>query len=84
MPFKVTLRRYSGPTVLGFVLAIAAYAVSLPLFWWMSPVILGLLLTIPLAMVTSSGVLGRAARRLGLLVIPEERIRLPLSAAPTN
>ena len=73
MPFKVTLRRYFSPTVLGFILAIAAYAVSLPLFWWMSPVILGLLLTIPVATVTSSAVLGRAARRLGLLVIPEER-----------
>ncbi len=73
LPFKVTLRRYFSPTVLGFILAIAAYAVSLPLFWWMSPVILGLLLTVPLATVTSSGVLGRAARRLGLLVTPEER-----------
>jgi membrane glycosyltransferase len=73
MPFKVTLRRYFSPTVLGLLLAIAAYAVSLPLFWWMSPVILGLLLTIPLATVTASGVLGRAAGRLGLLVIPEER-----------
>jgi len=73
MPFKVTLRRYFSPTVLGLLLAMAAYAVSIPLFWWMSPVILGLLLTIPLATVTASGVLGRAAGRLGLLVIPEER-----------
>ena len=73
MPFKVTLRRYFSPTVLGLLLAMAAYAVSIPLFWWMSPVILGLLLTIPLATVTASSVLGRAAGRLGLLVIPEER-----------
>jgi membrane glycosyltransferase len=74
MAFKATLRRYSSPTGLGVILAAAAYAVSLPLFWWMSPVIVGLLLTIPLAMVTSSAALGRFARRLGFLVIPEEQL----------
>jgi membrane glycosyltransferase len=73
IPFKITLRRYSSPTGLGLVLAIAAYAVSLPLFWWMSPVIVGLLLTIPLERLTSSAAFGRAVRRLGFLAIPEER-----------
>ena len=47
---------------------------SLPFFWWMSPVILGLLLAVRLAMVTSSAAIGKAMRSLGLLVIPEERI----------
>jgi membrane glycosyltransferase len=71
-PFKATLRRYAGSTLTGFVLAAAASAVSLPLFWWMSPVILGLLLAVPLAMLTSSAAVGKAMRSLGLLVIPEE------------
>jgi membrane glycosyltransferase len=71
-PFKTTLRRYAGSTLTGFVLAAAASAVSLPLFWWMSPVILGLLLAVPLAMLTSSTAVGKAMRTLGLLVIPEE------------
>ena len=53
-PFKATLRKYAGSTLTGFILAAAASAVSLPLFWWMSPVILGLLLAVPLAMLTSS------------------------------
>jgi membrane glycosyltransferase len=71
-PFKATLRRYAGSTLIGLILAAAASAVSLPLFWWMSPVILGLLLAVPLAMLTSSAAIGKAMRSLGLLVIPEE------------
>jgi membrane glycosyltransferase len=72
-PFKATLRRYAGPTVLGVALATAAYAVSVPLFLWMSPVILGLLLASPMAALTASSALGHATRRLGLLLTPEER-----------
>jgi membrane glycosyltransferase len=71
-PFEATLRRYAGSTLIGLILAAAASAVSLPLFWWMSPVILGLLLAVPLAMLTSSAAVGKAMRSLGLLVIPEE------------
>jgi membrane glycosyltransferase len=36
------------------------------------PCILGLLLAVPLAMLTSSAAVGKAMRSLGLLVIPEE------------
>jgi membrane glycosyltransferase len=73
MPFRVILRRYAWPTAAGIFLAVAAYAVSLPLLFWMSPVILGLLLAVPLAALTSGSSVGHAARRLGLLVVPEER-----------
>jgi membrane glycosyltransferase len=45
---------YSVPTLVGVAMAVAAYAVSLPLLLWMTPVILGLLLSIPIAMVSSS------------------------------
>jgi membrane glycosyltransferase len=55
-------------------LAAAAYAVSVPLFLWMSPVIVGLLLASPMAALTASAALGHATRRLGLLLTPEERV----------
>jgi membrane glycosyltransferase len=48
------VRTYSVPTLVGVAMAAAAYAVSLPLLLWMTPVILGLLLSIPIAMVSSS------------------------------
>jgi membrane glycosyltransferase len=47
-------RKLAGPTLCGLVLSLCAYAVSLPLLLWMSPVVLGLLLSIPLGIITSS------------------------------
>jgi membrane glycosyltransferase len=46
--------------------------ISPPFLLWMSPVILGLVLAIPLSAVTGQPVWGRAFRRWGLLVTPEE------------
>jgi membrane glycosyltransferase len=46
--------KLAGPTLCGLVLFLSAYAVSLPLLLWMSPVVVGLLLSIPLGMITSS------------------------------
>jgi len=47
-------RKLAGPTLCGLALSLCAYAVSLPLLLWMSPVLLGLLLSIPLGIITSS------------------------------
>ncbi|MGY4511404.1 glucans biosynthesis glucosyltransferase MdoH [Bradyrhizobium sp. USDA 3650] len=47
-------RKLAGPTLCGLALAVSAYAVSFPLLLWMSPVIVGLLLSIPLGLITSS------------------------------
>lgn len=47
-------RKFAGPTLCGLVLALSAYAVSWPLLLWMSPVVVGLLLAIPLGIKTSS------------------------------
>ncbi|MBV8752909.1 MAG: glucans biosynthesis glucosyltransferase MdoH [Hyphomicrobiales bacterium] len=71
LPLREIVRGYLGQTALGVALAAAAYAISLPLLWWMSPVILGLLLAVPLAALTARP--DRGLRALGLLAIPEER-----------
>lgn len=47
-------RQLAGPTLCGLALSLSAYAVSLPLLLWMSPVVVGLLLSIPLGIMTSS------------------------------
>jgi len=67
------VRQYAFPTLLGLLLAAAAYAVSTPLLLWMSPVVAGLILAIPVATMTSRAGVGRGLRRLGLLLTPEER-----------
>jgi membrane glycosyltransferase len=60
-------RKLAGPTLWGLALAVSAYAVSLPLLLWMSPVVVGLLLSIPLGLMTSSRL-----RRAGLFATPED------------
>ncbi|HEY6025440.1 MAG TPA: glucans biosynthesis glucosyltransferase MdoH [Pseudolabrys sp.] len=66
-------RAYAFPTMLGAALGAGAYAVSAPLLLWMSPVVVGLLLAIPIAAVTARASVGRALRAAGLLLTPEER-----------
>ena len=61
-------------TAFGLVLAGTAWAVSPALFAWMSPVLLGLALAVPLVSLTAGRGAGLALRRLGLLRIPEEAV----------
>jgi membrane glycosyltransferase len=71
--FGQVARQYARHTLFGVALGIAAWTVSMPLLLWMSPVILGWLLAIPLAALTASPAVGRTARRIGLLRTPEEQ-----------
>ncbi|MBN8929037.1 MAG: glucan biosynthesis glucosyltransferase H [Rhodospirillales bacterium 69-11] len=72
IPLRETARAYRRHTLLGLALAGIAWAVSPSLAIWMTPVILGLALAIPLAALTGQRKVGLALRRLGLLRIPEE------------
>ena len=65
---RETMRSYAMPTLFGLAMAISAYAVSLPLLFWMLPVIIGLLFAIPIALLSSGG--KRRDRR--LFRTPEE------------
>ena len=49
-----TIRRYALPSLMGILMAATAYAVSLPLLFWMAPVIVGLLLAVPIGLVSST------------------------------
>ena len=72
LPLRDVARRYGWHTAFGLLLALAAYGVSFSLFAWMTPVIAGLLLAIPLAQWSASPAAGRALRRMKLLLVPEE------------
>jgi membrane glycosyltransferase len=52
-PVRELVRKYAAPTLFGAVMAASAFAVSVPLLLWMAPVILGLLLSVPIAMLSS-------------------------------
>jgi len=53
LPREELIRKYALPTLFGIAMAATAYAVSLPLLFWMAPVIVGLLLCLPIAMLSS-------------------------------
>ncbi|MBO4221378.1 glucans biosynthesis glucosyltransferase MdoH [Bradyrhizobium neotropicale] len=59
-------RKYGVPTAFGVLMAASAYAVSLPLLLWMSPVIVGLLFAIPIGAYTAK------PRMKALFATPEE------------
>ncbi len=72
LPWSGLLRSYGGMTLLGMLMGGIAYAISPALAAWMSPVILGLVLSMPIVALTSSRKLGLALRRWGIFRIPEE------------
>ena len=81
VPWRDIVRAYLPHTVAGVMLGVASALVSLPLLLWMTPVVLGLALAIPLAGLSARRSVGAAAARLGLLGTPEERGKPPVLAA---
>jgi len=73
LPIGQVARLYWRHTAFGLAFGVAAFLVSPYLAAWMSPVVAGLALAIPLAAWTARRGAGQALRRLGLLLIPEER-----------
>ncbi|WP_035696130.1 glucans biosynthesis glucosyltransferase MdoH [Bradyrhizobium liaoningense] len=59
-------RKYGVPTLCGVAMAASAYAVSLPLLLWMSPVVVGLLFAVPIGALTARPASGK------LFATPEE------------
>ncbi len=66
------LKSYGGLSVFGAMIGAIALAVSPPLAAWMSPVVLGMVLAVPVVALTSSRVPGQWLQRHRFLSIPEE------------
>jgi membrane glycosyltransferase len=72
LPFSGLLRSYGGLTLLGVLVGGMAYLISPGLAAWMAPVILGLVLSIPIVMLTSARAPGQWLRRRRIFCTPEE------------
>jgi len=70
--FKEAALAHGGHTLTGVVVGVLSYQYVPAFFWWFTPVLLGLLLSIPVSMLSSSIALGRKSRELGLFLTPEE------------
>jgi len=70
VPRDELIRKYALPTLLGILMAASAYAVSLPLLLWMAPVVVGLLLSVPIATLSSTA--GSGPAQSSLFGTPEQ------------
>ncbi len=66
------LQRHWGHTMIGLIWGIFMWRLETELFWWFTPVLAGMALSIPLSVFTSRRHLGARARALGLFLSPEE------------
>jgi membrane glycosyltransferase len=71
--FSEAVSAHGTQTLIGLAAGFISYFYVPDFFWWLSPVLCGAVLSIPISMLSSSSQLGRVARYLGLFVIPEER-----------
>jgi membrane glycosyltransferase len=72
LSLKEAVVAHGGQTLIGMISGILSYLYIPDFFWWFTPVLAGLLLVIPISMLSSSTHLGSLARKLGLFLIPEE------------
>ncbi len=70
--FKEAALAHGGHTLIGVVAGVLSYRYVPAFFWWFIPVLAGLVLSIPVSMLSSSIALGHKARDLGLFLTPEE------------
>jgi membrane glycosyltransferase len=73
LPFGWVMRYHILHMIVGLGLAILTYSASWPLFFWLLPATLGLLLAGPLSALSARRSVGEFVKRLGIFVSPEER-----------
>ncbi len=71
--WKEAFERHIGHTILGVLTTYVVYDQLPALFYWMLPVTIGLMLSIPLSVLSSYEGLGRFAFKHNWFVIPEEK-----------
>ncbi len=70
--FLAALSRHKWHVIIGLVWGAVILLIAPRYIWWMSPILVGLLLSVPLTMLTSLRSAGVWAREHGLLLTPEE------------
>ena len=66
------LRRHWGHTLIGVLWGWFTWRFETALFWWFTPVLAGMVFSVPLSVLTSRRSLGSHAKSLGLFLTPEE------------
>ncbi|HTY86798.1 MAG TPA: glucans biosynthesis glucosyltransferase MdoH [Candidatus Acidoferrum sp.] len=70
--WSYAVRRHWGHTLIGLVWGWFMWQLGPSLFWWFTPVLAGMVCSIPLSVFTSRRSLGARARKFSLFLTPEE------------
>jgi membrane glycosyltransferase len=65
-------QRHWGHTLIGLLCGVFMWRLEPSLFWWFTPMLAGMALSVPLSVLTSRRSLGARARSAGLFLTPEE------------
>jgi membrane glycosyltransferase len=71
-PWRDALRHHGRDALVAGAWGGAVLWIAPSYFWWLTPVLVALVLSVPLSVLTSRVRLGEAARRSGLFLTPEE------------
>lgn len=74
------VRRFLPIGIAGVVWTVLLWWTSRETLWWMLPALVGMVSSVPIAMVTGSAALGRRARAKGVLLTPAETAPEPVLA----
>jgi membrane glycosyltransferase len=72
LELRETVRYTLMPTLLGVAWGASTYVLAPQFFWWLTPVVTGLVLAAPLVLWSSRASIGRMLQRYGLFLTPEE------------
>ena len=79
--WREAAKRHLGHTLLGMLTTVVVWKYINPLFYWMLPITIGLMLSIPISVISSRTGAGEAAFRHKWFVIPEEIDEPQIAAA---
>ncbi len=63
---------HGGQALFGLIWGVSSFILLPAFFWWLSPVLAGLVFSIPVSIILSKNSLGLKARKLGVFLTPEE------------
>jgi len=78
LDWRTAILTHGGHTLVGLVWAVISWKIHPMVFWWMSPVFIGLCVSIPLDIVLSKNSWGAALARFKLLRSPAEQAPPPI------
>lgn len=71
-PWSEAVRRHGPQTLLGLLWALLVAALNPSFLWWLAPIVVSLMLSIPVSVISSRTNLGLRAKQDKLFLIPEE------------